>query len=66
MKRNITGAKEAGIGCSIIFRSPEKKHAVEFTEANCPDAVIEDFREILDLLSPPGSVHVSASTPRSE
>ena len=50
VKRDITGAKEAGIGCNIIFRSPEKKHAVEFTEANRPDAVISDFREILDLL----------------
>ena len=52
VKRDITGAKEAGIGCNIIFRSPEKKHAVEFTEANRPDAVVSDFREILDLLPP--------------
>ena len=52
VKRDITGAKEAGIGCNIIFRSPEKKHAVEFTEANRPDAVISGFREILDLLPP--------------
>lgn len=50
VKRDITGAKEAGIGANIIFRSPEKKHAVEFTEANRPDAVISDFREILTLL----------------
>lgn len=50
VKRDISGAKEAGIGANIIFRSPEKKHAVEFTEANRPDAVISDFREILTLL----------------
>ena len=66
VKRDITGAKEAGIGCSIIFRSPEKKYAVEFTEANRSDAVIEDFREILDLLPPPGGVHISESALRAE
>ena len=52
VKRDITGAKEAGIGCNIIFSSPEKKHPVKFTEENRPDAVVEDFREILDLLPP--------------
>lgn len=52
VKRDIPGAKKAGIGCNIIFSSPEKKHPVEFTEETRPDAVIEDFREILDLLPP--------------
>ena len=52
VKRDIPGAKKAGVGCNIIFESPEKKHAVEFTEENRPDAVIKDFREILDLLPP--------------
>ena len=50
IKRDIPGAKKAGVGCNIIFSSPEKKHPVEFTEENRPDAVVEDFREILDLL----------------
>ncbi|MFR1423501.1 MAG: HAD family hydrolase, partial [Dysosmobacter sp.] len=50
IKRDIAGAKKAGIGCNIIFRSPEKKHPVEFTEENRPDYVIEDFREILNIL----------------
>ena len=52
VKRDIVGAKAAGIGCNIIFRSPEKKHAVEFTEENRPDAVISNFLELLDLLPP--------------
>lgn len=52
VKRDIPGAKKAGVGCNIIFSSPEKKHPVEFTEENRPDAVIQDFREILDLLPP--------------
>ena len=52
IKRDIPGAKKAGVGCNIIFSSPEKKHPVEYTDENRPDAVIEDFREILDLLPP--------------
>ena len=52
IKRDIPGAKRAGVGCNIIFSSPEKKHPVEFTEENRPDAVVEDFREILNLLPP--------------
>ena len=50
IKRDIAGAKKAGIGCNFFFRSPEKKHPVEFTEENRPDYVIEDFREILNIL----------------
>lgn len=52
IKRDIPGAKIAGIGCNIIFDSPEKKHPVVFTEETRPDAVITDFRELLDLLPP--------------
>ena len=50
VKRDIAGAKAAGIGCNIIFRSPEEKHPVEFTEANRPDAVISRFTDLLGLL----------------
>ena len=52
IKRDIAGAKKAGIGCNIIFRSPEKKHPVEFTEETRPDAVIDTFPELLELLPP--------------
>lgn len=52
IKRDIPGAKAAGVGCNIIFRSPEKKHPVEFTEETRPDAVIDTFPELLDLLPP--------------
>ena len=52
IKRDIPGAKKAGIGYHIIFDSPEKKHPVVFTEENRPDAVVTDFREILNLLPP--------------
>ena len=50
VKRDLTGAVEAGVGCNIIFRSPEKKHPVDVDGPVRPDAVISDFREILDLL----------------
>ena len=52
IKRDIAGAKKAGIGYNIIFRSPEKKHPVEFTEETRPDAVIDTFPELLELLPP--------------
>ena len=52
IKRDIPGAKAAGVGCNVIFRSPEKKHPVEFTEENRPDAVIDAFPELLELLPP--------------
>ena len=52
VKRDIPGAKKAGIGYHIIFDSPEKKHPVVFTEENRPDAVVTDFREILKFLPP--------------
>ena len=52
VKRDIPGAKKAGVGANIIFSSPEKKHPVEFTEENRPDAVVGDSRQILNLLPP--------------
>ena len=47
--RDITGAREAGIGECVLFQSPEKKHPVDPDGENPPDRVIFDFRELLDL-----------------
>ena len=52
VKRDLSGAIDAGVGCNIIFRSPEKKHPVEVTGEIRPDAVISEFTELLDLLPP--------------
>lgn len=52
VKRDLAGAIEAGVGANILFDSPEKKHPLTFTEETRPDAVVKDFREILDLLPP--------------
>ena len=50
--RDIEGANEAGIACNILYNSPEKKHPVDPNGENPPDAVINDFRELLDLFPP--------------
>ena len=50
IKRDIPGAKKAGIGCNIIFDSPEKRHPVVFDDETRPDVVITEFWELLDLL----------------
>ncbi len=52
VKRDLSGAIAAGVGANILFDSPEKKHPLTFTEETRPDAVVKDFREILDLLPP--------------
>ena len=50
--RDITGAREAGVSCCVLFRSPEKKHPIEPDGENPPDYVIDDFRELLDIFPP--------------
>ena len=52
VSRDIPGARIAGVGCNIRCQPPENNHPVEITEETRPDAVIKDFREILDLLPP--------------
>lgn len=47
--RDIEGAREAGIACNVIYNSPEKKHPVDPNGENPPDAIIDDFRQLLDL-----------------
>ena len=47
--RDIEGAQEAGIACNVLYNSPEKKHPIDPNGENPPDAVINDFRELLDL-----------------
>ena len=44
IKRDIPGAKAAVWAATSSSVPPEKKHPVEFTEENRPDAVIDTFR----------------------
>lgn len=50
--RDIEGAREAGIAYNVIYNSPEKKHPVDPNGENPPDAIINDFLELLDLFPP--------------
>ena len=50
--RDIEGAREAGIAYNVIYNSPEKKHPVDPNGENPPDAIVNDFRELLDLFPP--------------
>ena len=51
-KRDIEGAREAGIAYNVIYNSPEKKHPVDPNGENPPDAVVNDFYELLALFPP--------------
>ena len=50
--RDIEGAREAGIAYNVLYNSPEKKHPIDPDGENPPDAVVNDFRELLDLFPP--------------
>ena len=49
LSRDITGAKAAGIGCNVLFISPEKLATKTITDANRPDYIVHKFIDILDL-----------------
>ena len=49
LDRDVTGSKEAGFGMTIIFNSPEVLAKKKMTDANRPDAVIHEFKEILEI-----------------
>ncbi len=51
-ERDIEGAREAGIAYNVIYNSPEKKHPVDPNGENPPDAVVNDFYELLALFPP--------------
>ena len=50
--RDVEGAREAGISYNVLYNSPEKKHPIDPSGENPPDAVVNDFRELLDLFPP--------------
>ncbi|MEG1658436.1 MAG: HAD family hydrolase [Oscillibacter sp.] len=49
-KRDLPGALAAGMGCNILFNSPERKQPLVQAGDHGSDAVVNDFRELLDLL----------------
>lgn len=50
VKTDLPGAIKAGIGANIVYDSPEGKHPVVFTDELKADAVVKDFREVLNYL----------------
>lgn len=51
LNRDVTGAKAAGFGMNIIFTTPAKlaKTKANVTDANRPEGIIYDFRELLKI-----------------
>ena len=49
LSRDIVGAKAAGIGCNVLFISPEKLAKKTLTDENRPDFIVHRFLDILDL-----------------
>ena len=49
LDRDITGAKDAGIGANVLFISPAKLAKKTITDANRPDYIVHRFLDILDL-----------------
>ena len=49
LDRDITGAKDAGIGANVLFISPAKLAKKTITDANRPDFIVHRFLDILDL-----------------
>lgn len=49
LKRDFTGAKEAGIGANVLFISPEKLATKTITNENRPDYIVHKFIDILDI-----------------
>ena len=49
LKRDVTGTRAAGFGMVIIMISPQELARQEVNAENCPDAIIHEFIELLDL-----------------
>ncbi|MHC1786476.1 MAG: HAD family hydrolase [Christensenellales bacterium] len=50
LDRDISGARQAGMACNILFIKPEKLTGKVITEDNRPDHIIHDFQDLLTLL----------------
>ena len=49
LKRDVTGSRSAGFGMVIIMIFPEELAEAIITDENRPDAIIHQFRELLDI-----------------
>jgi putative hydrolase of the HAD superfamily len=49
LKRDVTGTRAAGFGMAVIMISPEELAEATITDANRPDVIIHEFRQLLDV-----------------
>jgi HAD superfamily hydrolase (TIGR01549 family) len=49
LKRDVTGARQAGFGRVVILITPEKLAAETLTDENRPDTIIHTFRDLLQV-----------------
>jgi len=49
LKRDVTGARQAGFGMVIIMILPEELAGETITDENRPDVIIHDFKQLLDI-----------------
>lgn len=49
LKRDVTGARQAGFGMVIIMISPEELAEQAISDANRPDHIIHEFKQLLDI-----------------
>ena len=59
LKRDVTGARQAGFGMVVIMISPEELAEAIITDENRPDCVIHEFAELLDIFTAREHIHGS-------
>lgn len=53
LKRDVTGAREAGFGMVVILISPDELAEATITDENRPDRIIHSFQELLNVFPAP-------------
>jgi HAD superfamily hydrolase (TIGR01549 family) len=49
LKRDVTGARQAGFGMVVILLDPAEPYVESANEEYCPDLIIHEFRKLLDI-----------------
>ncbi len=49
LKRDVTGTRQAGFGMVVIMISPEDLAQEAIADENCPDLIIHEFKQLLEL-----------------
>jgi HAD superfamily hydrolase (TIGR01549 family) len=49
LKRDVTGTRASGFGMIVIMNSPEEIAEATVTDENCPDVIIHNFCQLLDV-----------------